>query len=230
MVQQYFYWTFQSPTAENHSLRYDLRQYERSVEGSYQPAPPPSPDVHNRLSRSPCCPSLWRDSWKEEGNKFTSSCLIFVILRNSGRFMHFHWLTFMVYKEGLYPSNIHARFKSNIQTESIQYLHKNFNNCVPQRPEVDEQHCNKVTKRHLVKDVISIIISILLHLYFCFIHLLHLKYTFYRLLCAQKVYFGTFKNIPSAWIVLSWNTEWTCKCLEITLKLCSFKKILGIYQ
>lgn len=101
--------------------------------------------------------------------------------------MHFHWLTFLVYKEGFYPSNRHARFKSNIQTiiqtESMQYLHKKFDNSVPQRPEVDEQHCNEVTKRHLVKDVM--IYTLLVFCYICiFVSNLH------SLLCTQKVYFN----------------------------------------
>lgn len=109
--------------------------------------------------------------------------------------MHFRWLTFLVYKEGPFPSNIHAMLKGNIQTiiqtESIQYLHKKFNNSFPQRPEVDEQHCNEVTKRHLVKDVM--IYTLLVFCYICIFVLYiyyNLKYTFYRLLCTQKVYFN----------------------------------------
>lgn len=90
--------------------------------------------------------------------------------------MHFHWLTFLVYKDARikYTCKIQKYFQTIIQTESIQYLHKKFDNSVPQRPEVDKQHCNEVTKRHLVKDDLHII-GILLHLYFCFIHLLQFE-------------------------------------------------------
>lgn len=31
----------------------------------------------------------------------------------------------------------------------LLYSHKKFDDCVPQWPEIDEQHCDEVTQRHL---------------------------------------------------------------------------------
>lgn len=40
----------------------------------------------------------------------------------------------------------------------ILYSHKKFNDSVPKWPEVDEQHCDEVTQRHLKEERPEIII------------------------------------------------------------------------
>lgn len=39
-------------------------------------------------------------------------------------------------------------------TKLNKHLHKELDHSVPQRPEVDKQHCDEVAERHLEEDVV----------------------------------------------------------------------------